>query len=340
MSRANSVLTVSCTVLAASCAHTGVGGVAARVAILSLFALRHVGVAPHVQATPPDLLVTSQIAQLWTEPANLEARDLFTGPWGPEAAPRPEETYSFVAAKKRGFSPGYDVKAPDGTEWSVKMGPEAQTEVTASRILWAVGYHQPPVYYLPHWTLGGGPSPGVKGPGRFRRKTSALAAKGTWSWQQNPFVSTRPYRGLLVLMMMLNSTDLKNDNNTVYDLTKNREDARRWYVVRDLGATFGETGLFRPRRNYLEGFERQGFIDGVDHGYVRFEFHGLQRELVQHITPADVRWMCELVGRLSSDQLHDAFRAAGYSNDIADRYIAKLRRKIDAGVRLSPEAGR
>ncbi len=44
-------------------------------------------------------------------------------------------------------------KDPDGLEWSAKIGPEAQTEVVVSRILWGLGYHQPPIYYLPSWTV-------------------------------------------------------------------------------------------------------------------------------------------------------------------------------------------
>ena len=33
-------------------------------------------------------------------------------------------------------------------EWSLKLGPEAQSEVVASRLLWAIGFHQPPTYWL------------------------------------------------------------------------------------------------------------------------------------------------------------------------------------------------
>src|SRR6266540_2502689 len=127
-------------------------GLSARAGLIGLSALRHVGLGPHV-ATRPDPVDPAEVAQLWTEPADMEDRDLFAGPWGLEAAPKPDDVYSFVAEKKGGFSPGYDVKSPDGTAWSVKMGPEAQTEVVASRLLWAVGFHQPPVYYLPQWTL-------------------------------------------------------------------------------------------------------------------------------------------------------------------------------------------
>ena len=32
----------------------------------------------------------------------------------------------------------------------------AQAEVTASRLVWALGFHQPAVYFLEKWTLAGG----------------------------------------------------------------------------------------------------------------------------------------------------------------------------------------
>ena len=41
---------------------------------------------------------------------------------------------------------------------------EAQSEVVTSRILWAIGFHQPATDYLERWTLAGaesGPQPAV-----------------------------------------------------------------------------------------------------------------------------------------------------------------------------------
>jgi len=67
---------------------------------------------------------------------------------------------------------------------------------------------------------------------------------------------TQPYRGLLVLMVILNSTDLRNENNVVYDA--NTAHPRRWYAVKDLGASFGDTGVYRPSRNDLAAFESDG----------------------------------------------------------------------------------
>ena len=39
-----------------------------------------------------------------------------------------------------------------------------------------------------------------------------------WRWADNPFLGAREFRGMLVVLLMLNSTDLKDDNNSIYDL--------------------------------------------------------------------------------------------------------------------------
>jgi len=58
-------------------------------------------------------------------------------------------------------------------------------------------------------------------------------------------------------MMILNSTDLKNENNELYEIEgEPREQARRWFVVKDLGASLGETGRMDPKRGDIGKFER------------------------------------------------------------------------------------
>ena len=44
-------------------------------------------------------------------------------------------------------------------------------------------------------------------------------------------------------MAMLNNSDLKAAQNALYNLTQPREGAQRWFVARDLGQSFGETGV-------------------------------------------------------------------------------------------------
>ena len=209
----------------------------------------------------------------------------------------------------------------------MKVGEEAQTEVVASRLFWAAGYHQPPAYFLPTWTLAGGATPGEKGAARFRPKLDWLDKTGEWAWHHNPFVGTQPYRGLIVLNLLINNADLRTPNNVIYELAEEREGVRRWYVVRDLGGSFGATGFVYGTRNDLEGFERQGLLKrkGED---LEFDYHGRHRELPDSVTAADAVWAAERWARLTPEQWNDAFRAAGYPPDVAARYIRKLQQKM------------
>jgi len=297
--------------------------------------------APLMRSTLSAPPTPGQSAELWEEPHDLADRNLFDGPWGQDFAPDPAATYTFVSKKTVGVSPGFAVTDERGTEWSVKQGREAKVEVVMSRVLSAVGYHQPPVYYLPRWTISGGPSSseGVQSEARFRPKHTVLTDEGPWSWHANPFIGTRPYNGLRVLMMVLNQSDLKNSNNTLYGFKESGDAgraARRWYVVRDIGAGLGETGRLGPRRNDLLLFERIAFINSVKNGAVDFNYHGRHQELADHITPEDVRWMCDLLARLRMDQWHDAFRAGGYDEPTAERFIARIKEKVAEGQALTP----
>jgi hypothetical protein len=208
--------------------------------------------------------------------------------------------------------------------------------VVLSHILSAVGYHQPPVYFLPSFTLADEYGHHVEPGGRFRLSDSALKNRGEWSWDENPFVGTRPYQGLLVMLVLFNSADLKNENNTVYEVKPSHHEAQWWYAVRDLGSSLGATGRFNPKENDPTLFERRGFITGVTDGYVGFDYGAINKALVhRRITPGDVKWAMGLLGRLTDRQWADAFRGAGYDTLVADRFIGHLREKIAAGQRLS-----
>ena len=295
---------------------------------------------PQVRPTVPQS--QARIAELWQQPDDLASRDLFYGPFGEEQAPDASATYTFVKRKQQGTNPGMTVTDQHGREWHVKQpsrttqGAEGPVEVVLSRVLSAVGYHQPPVYFLNSFTLTDSSGTHTEVGGRFRLHDKSLKDTGQWSWQQNPFVGTRPYQGLLVILMMFDSSDLKNVNNTLYEVKEPHADAARWYVVRDLGTALGETGRIAPRRNDPSLFERNRFITDVTDGFVTFDYHGWHQELFQRrITPEDVAWACELVGGLSDRQWHDAFRAAGYEPAVADRFIGQLQQRIAAGRRLS-----
>jgi len=284
----------------------------------------------------------AHIAELW-QATDIATRDLFYGPWGPERAPDPHATYGFIERKLHGTNPGITVRDPQGRIWHVKQpthteqGAEGPVEVVLSRVLSAVGYHQPPVYFLPSVTVTDDAGTHVEPGGRFRLTDKSIKSVGTWSWQKNPFVGTRPYQGLLVVLEVFGSSDLKNVNNQLYDVKEPGEGPARWYVVRDLGTALGETGRLVPLRGNPDIFEREPFILNVKDGFVRFNYHGWQQELFRRITPQDLAFAVDLLQPLTDRQWHDAFRAGGYPRPTAERFITRLRQRIDEARRVASE---
>ena len=288
-----------------------------------------------VNATPAAQPSAAQLAQLWVRPE--PGRDLFYGVGGRRLAPDPKAKYTVIEIKRGGYSRGYTLEGPDDREWSAKFPPEAGTEVIASRLHWGIGYHQPPIYLLRDWTATKATSPNPQLPARFREKDPdlhGLDAGDSWSYYENPFVGTRQMNGLLVLQAMLGNSDLKETQNVVYTLKKEAEGATRWYVARDLGHTFGRTGVLDAPRGDIEVFENTPFILGIEYGRVKFDWRGRHRELFSDIRPADVRWICEQLDRLTNDQWQDAFRAGGVEGPMAERFIRRMKQKVAEGLAL------
>jgi len=288
--------------------------------------------------------VTTDVVQanvLWEPPTGLHDRDLFYGPWGARLKPDPNATYTFVRRKERGTNPGEVVRDPQGREWHVKQAPgnghhpEGPVEVVVSRVLSAIGYYQPPLYYLPSFTIRDGKGVHTEPGGRFRLHQPSMHDVGNWSWDDPTVKGSRPYNGLLVILLAFSSWDLKESNNCIYHVERNgRMDT--WYMVRDLGGALGDQGRIWTTRNDINKFERRGFIKGVNDGYVEFEYGGKRADLYRHrITVADVRWATGLLAGLDDRQWHDAFRAGGYSNDLSDRFILKIKANILEGQRLA-----
>jgi hypothetical protein len=256
--------------------------------------------APVLQRAPvtPAAPSRAPLAELWVEPEDLTSRDLMRGSGDPARAPSESAAYTVIQRDDTGFSKGFDVVDANGQKWDIKVGPEVQPEIVLSRILWALGYHQPPTYYVTDWQLAG--TWDLEGqPARFRLD-STHESEGEWKWDENPFVGARALNGLVAINLLLNNWDFKASNNRVYKLLAARAEPTRRYVVQDLGASLGKSGTF----------------------------------LLERLSVADVAWACALLGRLSDAQLDDAFEAAGYEPEIRARFIRKIRTKIEEGLQL------
>ena len=123
---------------------------------------------------------------LWQDPGDVSARDLFNGPWGAGHAPDPHATYRFLRPKQGGVNPGMVVRDDRGRVWHVKQPPhnhqgaEGPVEVVLSRVLSALGYFQPPVYFLASFTLDnvpGGAGAHKEPGGRFRLEDASMTAR-------------------------------------------------------------------------------------------------------------------------------------------------------------------
>lgn len=312
------------------------------IAIALVFAAGCAGVpVPQVQNAPKP-----PAASMWNEPKDLSSRDLFYGPWGAGHAPDPNAVYTLDELKHTGVNLGMTVTDDKGREWSVKqpfpggLDQEGPVEVALSRILSAVGYHQPPVYYLPAFRLKDGLGTRLVTGGRFRLKDKSIKETDIWKWEANPFVGTKEYQGLIVMLMMFNSTDLKNSNNSLYE-HRDGDLVQQWYVARDIGSALGDWNPISPRKNHADSFERTPFLLGVNNGKAEFAYRGWYKNLVaDRITPAEVAWASNLLARLSDKQWQDAFRAGGFEPANANRFIKRLKEKINEGRAVGSRAAR
>ena len=161
---------------------------------------------------------------LWRDRGDVAALDLLDGPGGKEH--QPGTNFKFIEESKSGTSPKFEVEDENGTKWKVKLGPEVKSETAATRLVWAAGYFTDEDYYRPQIR--------VRGMKRLSRGREYVSDGGlvrevrlerhgggkklkNWSWYDNPFVGTREFNGLRVMMALINNWDLKEINNESLD---------------------------------------------------------------------------------------------------------------------------
>jgi hypothetical protein len=270
---------------------------------------------------------------MWREPTDIENRNLLLGAGGEEMKPEISRL-TFIEQKTGGFSTKYRVKDAKGNEWIAKIGKEAQTDTAANRLLWALGYETEIAYLVPHAKIEGkGEFDNV----RFEARPASVKRAGNWMWENNPFMNAPEFRGLKILMVMLNNWDMKDDNNEILAPKGDTSaEAELRYIISDLGATFGKTGGFLSRsRNKPSDYVKAEFIKKVNGDVIDFSYSGKNQKLFEGITVADARWLSNLLKRLSDDQIKDAFRAANYSAEEVDLLAGEFRERINALAKLS-----
>jgi hypothetical protein len=292
-------------------------------------------------------------AVIWRDPGNISTLNLIYGAGGSEHAPDPKGTYTFDKEDLHGTSPKFDVRDGQGVTWRIKLGEEAQPETAATRLLWAAGYFVDEDYYLPEVKVEGLPKlhrgesfvskDGIVRRARLKRKDKGVKKIGNWEWFKNPFVGTKELNGLRVMMSLLNNWDLTTINNSIYVVNGERR-----YLVSDVGASLGRTGnsIGRSKSN-LKGYEESKFVEKETPTEVDFTMHSRPllltainvpnyekrtkiENVTKHIPRADAKWLGQLLGQLTEEQIRDCFRTAGYTSDEVEGYAKEVEKRIAA----------
>ena len=271
---------------------------------------------------------------LWQEPSDLASRNLYLGPGGEAMKPTLTKV-TFIEEKESAGAAKFRVRDGAGREWLAKAGGEAQAEVAAGRILWAVGYYTDISYLAPGVEIDG---KGTFQNVRFEARPKGVKRLDEWLWDNNAFSGTRELQGLKVLLALLDNWNLKNENNKILFV---RDDETRSselrYIVSDFDMKFDKTGvspgLWHTTPEKLTSAKTK-FIDGVKDNIVDFGYQGKHRERLAGITVAQAKWIGALLARLSAQQLRDALRAANYSGDEIQALEKTLQARIDELVRL------
>jgi hypothetical protein len=272
---------------------------------------------------------------LWRQPADISSRDLYLGPGG--ANMRPDlRRITFIKEEKGGYSKKYRVRDASERVWVAKIGKEAQSETSAIRLLWGVGYITEINYLVPRVTI---PGKGTFTNVRFEARPEEWDRGGEWKWKKNPFVGTPELQGLKIMMALINNWDLKDSNNVIVQVQGDQGNELH-YVISDLGATFGHastTPLFwrlTRSRNNPSKFAKTRFFEKVKGDRVVLHFGGKNRGLMNNIAVSDAQWLSGWLAKLSDQQLRDAFRAANYRPDEINLLVRTVRARSNELLNL------
>jgi len=305
---------------------------------------------PPAQAFSAAVSTRVPSAALWRDRGNMESLNLVYGPGGKER--QPAGKFTFVKEDKQGTSPKFEIVDEQGVRWKAKLGEETKSETAATRLVWAAGYFTDEDYYLPELRVEKMPkldrgrqfvsADGVVRGVRLERSVEGQKKSGNWSWFKNPLVGTKELNGLRIIMALMNNWDLKEMNNAIYQ--EQGEEPR--YAITDLGATFGRTGnaLIRSKSN-LRDYRGTEFIQKVKPEQVDFFLSSRpffltvfnvpyyvtrtnMQGVVKHIPRTHAKWLGQLLGRLSAEQIRDCFRAAGYSPEEVEGFTKVVQGRI------------
>jgi hypothetical protein len=284
--------------------------------------------AGYTRSGAADLL--SAPRKVWEDRGPIQDRDLYWGSGSPDRAP--VNPFTFVREDTAATNPKAVLRDANGTLWGVKWDDEAQGEVAATRLAWAMGLGVEETYYVPAGTVsfpGGRPafqrinsfidkSGRFTSGARFERRDPERVSKGTWPFRRNPVMSDPGYEVLLLMNVVMGNWDAKDDNTKLVSLNGPGGPVD-WYLISDYGACFGKMGgEFSHSKYRLKDFSASPpVISGISGGRVFLAYKGKNEPFHESVSIEGARLFAKQAANLRLEQVEDAFRAAEASD--ADR---------------------
>lgn len=302
---------------------------------------------------------------IWRDPGVVAQLDLEGGVGGREGAP--VAPFRFEEEDSGGSNPKIRVMDSTGRHWGVKWGSEVNAEVFATRIAWAAGYFVEPAYFVAQGRIEAVPNGGLNRAKKYvaedgtfsnarfelrEENVEKLKDEQSWAWNSNPFVGTKQFNGLKIVMMLVSNWDSKDQrdagrgsNTGIYSYSITNRVTEVRYLFTDWGGSMGKWGGVMSREKWdCKGFASQtkDFIQGIRAGgIVEFGYSGQRTsDVSEGITARDVRFVYKFLGQLSDDQLRDGLRASGATDAEIECYVTALRDRLNQMSRVADTAAK
>jgi hypothetical protein len=294
---------------------------------------------------------------LWADPGDPASLDFRYGAGGPDQEPQPP--FHFLGEDLSGTTPKVKVKDNRGLNWSVKWGEETSPSTFTSRLVWACGYFVQAEYFVPNGRIED--THDLKRADRYISKDGSFnnarfqiradfpkyLAGQSWTWTKNPFIGTREFQGLKILLLLVSNWDAKDARNTVSAsngqflmdsnlsiLEDTGTGGRRYlYFDEDWGASMGKWGNFFKRSKWdCEGFAEQteNFLQVRPNGEFKWGFEGKHKgDLVKGIDKSGLQWLLQFLGKITDEQIRTGLAASGATAAEVDCFSKSLRARIN-----------
>jgi len=194
--------------------------------------------------------------------------------------------------------------------------------------------------------------------GSLEVKDDDADSLGAWDWNNEAYRNMREVRGAAVVSMWLGNYDLRWDNNKV-KLVKDKQDRRRLTMyLSDIGAGLGDaTNILRRNNDRPNEFDWQFTVGDDDRGLYNGWDNSILQRLTQHhiavvnwlpdftndlvtaVTRDDMKWMAEMIGKLTKDQIKSALIAANFQSAEVYLLTEKLLNRSEHLMRDSGAGG-